>query len=135
MRNFLYEVTHDFDGPIEGIVTFLHERGTDADTVAISYGDLPVKFYTGMRVIGGPTGEDLSEVKNADWIIIRRHVNRAEPYRRVRAALVAQLSRELYTRYEIDYPDTAFENREDFRLRHYRTAKEEKRVRIFGRRR
>jgi 4-amino-4-deoxy-L-arabinose transferase-like glycosyltransferase len=87
LHRFAYEITHDFDGPIEGIVKFLDENAREGDTVAITYGDLPVKFYTDLRVLGGLTGEDIT------------------------------------AGYEIDYPDTAFENREDPSLHRYRTER------------
>lgn len=63
LPDFLYELTHDFDGPIEGIVKFLDENGSENDIVAVTYGDMPLKFYTEMRLVGGLTGEDLSAIK------------------------------------------------------------------------
>ena len=71
-HKFAYELTHDFDGPIEGIVKTLRQHANPDDVVAINYGDLPVKFYTGLRVVGGLTGEDLEPIAEADWIILRR---------------------------------------------------------------
>ena len=68
--NYLYEITHDFDGPIKGIVKFLLENAHPKDRVFITYGDLPLKFYTGLEVKGGATGEDLTGW-SPDWIIVR----------------------------------------------------------------
>jgi len=72
--DYLEEIISDYDCPNEGIAKYLNANGTDSDIVAITYGDLPLKFYTKMRVIGGLTGEDLSLVKKAKWIIIRKHI-------------------------------------------------------------
>lgn len=132
IREFVYEITHPFDGPIEGIVQFLDARARPGDTVAISYGDMPLKFYTRLRVIGGLTGEDLSQAAGAEWIILRRHqFTRVD--RQVKQALQALLVPGDYVRYRIPFPDTAFENREDPRFHRYRTApSDHPRVFIYG---
>lgn len=134
LRPFVHEITHDYDGPIEGIVSFLDEHGSPDDTVAITYGDLPLKFYTDMRVVGGLTGEDLAEAEGADWIIVRRHRYTAEE-KRVAEVLLDQLSRRDYQMYTLDYPDIAWANREDIRLHHFRTVRDHPGITVFGKRR
>jgi hypothetical protein len=114
-------------------VGFLNERASAGDTVAITYGDLPLKFYTELRVIGGLTGEDLSEADGAHWIILRRHLY-TEEEKRVRDALVARLSPETYEAYTLDVPDLAWSNREDIRLHHFETVHNYPRVVIYGKR-
>lgn len=71
LGNYLYEITHDLDGPIETMVTFLEENAETADRVFISYGDLPLKFYLDLEVKGGQTGEDLTDWPPPDWVIVR----------------------------------------------------------------
>jgi 4-amino-4-deoxy-L-arabinose transferase-like glycosyltransferase len=122
LHRFAYEITHDFDGPIEGIVKFLKQNARQGDTVAITYGDLPLKFYTDLRVVGGLTGEDITAARTAEWIIPRRNASSREE-RRVRNALTSYLSPRLHRGYEIDYPDTAFENRENPTMHRYRTER------------
>ncbi len=134
MRAYVHELTHDYDGPIEGIVEFLEHHARPGDTVAIVYGDLPLKFYTGLRVIGGLTGEDLAPARDAEWIILRRHTV-APVSREVRETFRSFLSTAEYRRYEIDYPEIAFENREDPRVHRYRTARTPRKVSIYGRKR
>lgn len=119
--DFLYEITHDYDGPIEGIVTYLNRQGSPDDVVAMTYGDLPVKFYTGMRVVGGLTGEDLADAARADWVILRHHVISKED-RQVREELIALIPDEAYRVIPRAYPDLPFENREDPSEHHYRTV-------------
>jgi len=68
------EITHDFRGPIRGITDYLQRNAKPSDVVAITYGDLPIKFYNHLRVVGGLTGEDLTPGRSADWIIMRKHV-------------------------------------------------------------
>ena len=38
LPKYLYEITHDYDGPIEGIVKFLNKNAKDGETVKIIYG-------------------------------------------------------------------------------------------------
>jgi 4-amino-4-deoxy-L-arabinose transferase-like glycosyltransferase len=130
-HKFAYELTHDFDGPIEGIVKTLQQHANPDDVVAINYGDLPVKFYTGLRVVGGLTGEDLEPIAEADWIILRRDNVGAHEDERIRHLLKQQLATGAYRPRVISYPDTAFENREDPRLHRFRTAQGIPAVRIF----
>lgn len=134
LEDFVYELTHDYDGPMEGIVGFLNTHARPWDTVAIVYEDLPVKFYTGLRVVGGLTGEDIEAARDADWIILRRH-NLAPVSRSVRDRLRRFVAEGDYQRHVIDYPDTAFENREDPRQHRYRTTERAPRVEIWGKRR
>jgi hypothetical protein len=134
LGEFVYEIRHDYDGPIEGIVRFLEAHARPSDSVAIVYGDLPVKFYTGLRVVGGLTGEDIEAARGADWIILRRH-NLAPVSRRIRDRLRRFVVEGDYRRHEIDYPDTAFENREDPRQHRFRTAVNAPRVEIWEKRR
>lgn len=128
--DYFYEITHDYDGPIEGIVKYLNENAKKNEVVAITYEDLPLKFYTEMRVVGGLTGEDLSPAKEADWIIIRKYVI-CDKDGRVREYLIQNVSWHQYERITLDYPDTPFENRESPQEHLYRTVTHEDGVVIY----
>ncbi len=129
LGNYLYELTHDYDGPVEGIVKYLNDNGSDDDVVLIAYGDMGVKFYTKMRVFGGLTDEDLSSVTSPDWIIDRRRVNqRMFPVKR---HIHKILKTGKYRGTVIDYPDIAFENRENPEKRHFRTVVNEDKIVIY----
>lgn len=130
--DYLYEITHDYDGPIEGIVRYLNNYGKKDDVVAVTYGDLPTKFYTGMRIVGGLTGEDLSLAKEADWVIMRKHTI-CEKDNAVRRYFIKNIPRENYEMITINYPDIPFENRESPYEHHYRTVQDENRVVIYKR--
>jgi hypothetical protein len=131
LQDYAYELTHDFEGPVEGIVTYLNSHGSSNDIVAITYEDLPVKFYTNMRVIGGLTGEDPSPAKDADWLILRRYTV-SRDYE-VRKYLVENLPREKFDAIQLPYPDTPFENRESPAEHRYKTVTNEARVVIYRR--
>jgi len=130
---FFHELAHDYKGPIGGIVTFLKANAKPGDTVVITYGDLPLKFYTPLRVMGGMTGEDLSPARNADWVIIRKHIINHLPGGDldVRNYLLHNINRENYQPIRIDCPDIPFENRESPTEHYFKTVQDEDPVVIF----
>ncbi len=128
--DFLYEITHDYDGPIEGIVKYLNEHGSKDDVVLITYGDMPLKFYTNMKIVGGLTGEDLSDANDPDWIIVRKH---SPPRIEKVIKHLEKIDISKYLPVVIDYPDIINENRENPQLHHFRTVVDEDRVRIYRR--
>ncbi len=130
--DFIYEITHDFDGPIEGIVKFLKKNGDENDVVAITYGDMPLKFYTKMRVVGGLTGEDLSIAKQAKWIILRKYYICKKDFA-VRKYLVENIPWNKYKPIVINYPDTTYENRESPDIHRFRTVTDESNIEIYQR--
>jgi hypothetical protein len=120
MPKYLYEITHDYDGPTEGIAKYLRDHARPGDTILMTSGDLTVKYYTGLHVVGGLTGEDLSAVKQPEWIIVRDHTfgKTDEP---VKALAQEILDRGGYDATVIDYPDIPHENRESPTDHLYRT--------------
>jgi len=128
---YIYEITHDFDGPIEGIVKYLKENAKKDDVVAICYGDLPLKFYTDLRVVGALTGENPSVLaKNADFIILRKYAMTKVGFY-FNKYLIQNVNWDNYQEIIIDYPDTRTENRESPTIHQYRTVTNEDKVVIF----
>ena len=123
MRDYAYEISHDYDGPVEGICKYLKSHAKPTDVVAITYEDLPVKFYTGLRVVGGLTGEDLSPIKKARYVIVRRNTICEKD-----AAVIDYIRLHLdFSSYEpvvLDYPDTPYENREEPDEHYFRTVED-----------
>jgi 4-amino-4-deoxy-L-arabinose transferase-like glycosyltransferase len=132
LKDYFYEITHDYDGPGEGIVRYLNEYGSPGDIVAITYGDMPLKFYTNMRVIGGLTGEDLEPAQNARWVIIRKYFVSSEDVR-VKERLLKNIEWDRYRKIVLNYPDILWENREGPGNHLFRTRKNEDRVIIHER--
>lgn len=122
LADFGYELTHDYDGPIEGIVEFLREHARPGDAVAITYGDLPLKFYLDdLRVVGGLTGEDLEPALTARWVILRRHTI-TDGDRAVREFLTRRLPLGSYRKHVLRHADLPFENRESPAEHRFRTV-------------
>jgi 4-amino-4-deoxy-L-arabinose transferase-like glycosyltransferase len=121
---YLYEITHDYDGPVEGIVNFLRANAKPGDEVKIAYDDLGVMFYTGLKV-------DNFLVYDAahmpDWIVFRRDWKEdlESPY--------FKDVRDRYRQYVLGYPDIAWENRpDDMGYHKFWTDTKAPRVIIFG---
>lgn len=132
LSNYCFELTHDFKGPMEGLVGYLHQYAKSTDTVAITYGDMPIKWYTGLRVIGGLTGENLEGVSHARWVIFRKHTI-CEKDKMVADYFHAKFFLPKYRKIIIAAPDTPFENREDPQNHIYRTVTGEDSVVIYER--
>lgn len=102
--DYAYELTHDYDGPNEGVVLFLREHAAPGDIVLSNYGELPVAFYTGLGFAGGLSGYRLERVGQPKWIINRQY----GPYRDEVERLIAAGN---YEAIEIPYPDLHWGNR------------------------
>ena len=126
IARFGYELTHDFTGPIEGLVTYLHDNAAEDDVVWITYGDLPLKFYTNLRVLGGLTGEDLERaavLEPPDWVIPRSRVIHPERDGRVADFIKRQIDLTEFRKIELPFTDTPFENREEPAEHRFRSAR------------
>lgn len=132
LPEYVYEITHDYDGPIEGMVKFLRQHAQPDDVVAITYGDMPLKFYTNMRIVGGLTGEDLSEAREADWVIVRKHMPAAQGLA-VKDYMLGNVPWDKYEAIKVPYPDIPFENRESPEEHNFMTVTDEYPVVIFRR--
>lgn len=104
LGDYAYELTHDYDGPDEGIVLYLQAHAAPGDIVLTNYGELPVAFYTGLHIAGGLGTYRLAEVTGPEWIINRRD----GPYSDELARMIAEGN---YVASTIPYPDILWGNR------------------------
>jgi hypothetical protein len=130
--DYFYEITHDYDGPCEGIARYLNEHANPDDVVVITYGDMVLKFYTNLRIVGGLTGEPVEQTKDARWIIIRKYVH-LEFDGKVRNYLISSVDWNRYRPITISYPDIPWENRESPNAHFFRTNTTEDKVIIYER--
>jgi hypothetical protein len=114
LMNYLYELTHDYDGPNEAIVEYLRQHGTKDDLVVALYGDLPIMFYTGMRVVDFSYA--VGTVERPDWIIPRHGGGR------VTEEYLMRVGRD-YQRIVLDAPDIRWGNRPDPAYHKFRTVR------------
>ncbi|MBI3011910.1 MAG: glycosyltransferase family 39 protein [Candidatus Omnitrophica bacterium] len=113
--DFVYELTHRYVGPMEGVVGYLRSHGRPDQVVKIPYDDRTIMFYTNLKV--ERPSEFLRETF-PDWVVIRRgwispHFFEGSYLRRIQAT---------YERIELDAPDAYWQNREDPDLHHFRRA-------------
>jgi 4-amino-4-deoxy-L-arabinose transferase-like glycosyltransferase len=132
LSDYYFELTHDFKGPMEGLVGHMKRYAQPTDTIAITYGDMPLKWYTNLRVIGGLSGDNLEGARYARWVIIRKYAISIKDLV-VANNLYSQMLGKQYRKLIIDAPDTPYENREDPKEHLYRTATEEDSVVIYER--
>jgi hypothetical protein len=112
---YAQELTHSYEGPNEGLVAYLAAHAQTGHTLAVNYEDLPLMFYTDLRVVGGLGLHGLNIGDEPDWVVDRVH----GPYRDLLAGIVATGS---YERIEIPYPDIRWENRPQPGMHNYVTV-------------
>jgi hypothetical protein len=112
LYEYLYELTHSYDGPDEGITKYLRQHGTPQDTVKVDSSPIPLIFYTGMVVL--PQHLFMSADIEPQWVILR-YGN----WHGVTEDYMAHI-RQRYDRIELPYPDLPFENRPELSLHHFR---------------
>ena len=104
LLDYAYELTHDYDGPDEGIVLYLEVNARRGDMVLANYGELPIAFYTGLDIAGGLSAYRLESVGQPEWVIDRKD----GPYRDEMGRVLATGN---YEAVEILYPDILWGNR------------------------
>lgn len=127
VAHYGYELTHRYQGPLDGVIETLRRQAGPGDTVKIPYDDHAVIFYTGLPVADLNRFTDPTE---PTWIIPRRDWipgNFFEsPYgRRIQEA---------YVRMDTDAPDLMWENRPDPGYHKFRTVRDGPRVVLYKRR-
>lgn len=128
LTDLVYELTHRYTGPMDGIVSYLREHGRPGQTAKIPYDDRTLMFYTTLTV---EMPVRFAQESYPDWMIIRRDwipdgFFRSDYFRRIAAA---------YDRIELDAPDVLWQNREDPGSHHFRTVTGAPRVIIYRKRR
>jgi hypothetical protein len=121
---YAQQLTHSYEGPIEGLVHYLSQHAKPGETVVVNDEELPLMFYTNLRVLGGFGLHDISAEIQPDWVIDRKHGY----YRDLLAKIVSSGP---YERVEIPYPDIRWENREEPGAHHYLTVQDEDSVVLY----
>jgi len=128
IASYIYEITHDYDGPAEGIVKYLNQNAKPDDTVKIAHKfDNPIIFYTLLKVDNMPPFEGDSR---PEWIVPSSCWNSG--------FYSSGLYREISGHYDeitIPYPDIPWENRpDDMGYHKFGTDLNAPKVKIFKRR-
>ncbi len=116
------ELIRPHTGPIGAVVKLLQERARPGDVVWATYGDLPLRFHTGLRVYGGLGVGGIPRLPRPDWVLVRAWItpdSRAGD-RRLYEHIRRTLRQEDYKRWILDVPDTPWENRPELDEHHFR---------------
>ncbi len=117
LAKYADEITHHVPGPIEAIVRYLATAARQGDRLFISYGDLPLRFYTGLEVRGGQGCQSLAGWPPPDFVIVR-YFFRFRPVapgvredtERTLHYLKSEIPQHLYRRVDLPVADTVWEN-------------------------
>jgi hypothetical protein len=106
------ELTTDYVGPINGIVTFLEKESKPGDKILIPYGDLPLKYYLPDRFYtGGHTANQPKDGDEFDFIVIRKTAVMELDFK-TSTWIQNTLAKEEYELLGLNVADNTFENRE-----------------------
>ena len=136
---YVHEITHDVPGPIAGMVRYFRSAARPGQRLFISYGDLPLRFYTDLEIRGGDGCQSLAGWPLPDWIVARHFY----PFRITAPGagkksegtvryLRTQIPLRLYRAIEIPYVDTIWENIPEPESHVYRAPRDGPRVTIYG---
>ncbi|MCX5796021.1 MAG: hypothetical protein NTY77_11050 [Elusimicrobia bacterium] len=106
LAGFLYELSHPLPSCDRPLREYLGARARPGDVVLASYGDFPLQYYTGLKVLGGMQGRPL--VPDPDWIVLRSQVISLQPgndYDVVRYVLGGGVDQSRYERIDLVCPD------------------------------
>jgi len=106
---YIHELINPPRGSTQIIAEYLKQHASPKDLVIVTYGDLPIMFYTGLRVIGGLSFEALKEATAADWIVTRK-VLVSDEDARVMMYLIDNLSWERYEKINLGVIDFPWDN-------------------------
>jgi 4-amino-4-deoxy-L-arabinose transferase-like glycosyltransferase len=70
LSDYLDELTHDHDGPVEGVVRHLRANASPGQVLMATYENFPLMFYTDLTVLNLEQARGLS--KPPDWIFVHK---------------------------------------------------------------
>lgn len=112
----LYEITHPYRGPLDGIVEFFNTHRTPRATCYIDNEPESLAFHTGMKLI---PNEELSDRDKPDWIVLRGdhlYLEREDPPSPVTLKLRKILHSHPYRKIRLNVPAWRINNSYDIQL-------------------
>ncbi|MBM3262396.1 MAG: hypothetical protein FJY97_03085 [candidate division Zixibacteria bacterium] len=120
---YFHELTHPYEGVIEGVSTYLNRYGTPDDTVIIDYGSVPLMFYTPMALLPEHLLSDSSI--RPDWVVLHPGYHVA-PSPEVRTLLETS-----YRKIDLPYPNALWDNRPELWFHHFRQPADSSRIAVY----
>lgn len=113
---FLTEMVDGYPDVNARIIKFFKENAEEDDAILLTYGELPLQFYTNFKVMGGLQKENPEFIQNPDWVLKRNVSRTRRDGTLVFSDQAALLELDLENDYEkivLDHPDEEFGNRPD----------------------
>jgi len=131
--NYLYEISHDYKGPLDKILTFFKTHGRPGDLCYIDNEAESLAYYTGMKIIDR---DDISALDTPDWIVLRGDYRRAVEENS--SSQIAQnirkvLSKHPYSKIELKAPSLRINNAYDIQIHLFRSPSSADKVVIYKR--
>ena len=117
----LYEISHDYKGPLDGVVEFFKTHGKPGDSCYIDNEAESLVFYTGMKMI---PNQDLTPRHPPDWIVLRGEDRLFDGARNIsyKARNVKEvLQANAYTRIDLNAPAIRVNNTYDIQIHLFRS--------------
>jgi len=125
--DYIYEITHNYNGPIKGTVKFLEKNANPGDKVKIFYGDLSLQFYLGntLEVIPRFSFHDNIYPR---WWVLRQKKWRYLENEKEEVIYEERILEKHYTPYKLKgYPDSPFNNLPSPEYHFFRTPTQRRR--------
>lgn len=127
LAEFAGELTHEYRGPMDGVIEHLRQHARPGETVKIPYDDRTVMFYMPALIVQPPSR--FMDSGDADWIVIRRDWIPEEFF----FSAVYQRLERTHEQTKLDAPDVLWQNREDPGTHQYLTVRGAPPVMIYRR--
>ncbi len=75
LKLYVNELIHPYPDVNKNLIRFFQAHAVPGDTILISYGDLPLQFYTSYQVLGGLQGRVPPPGNLPRWVV-KRHISR-----------------------------------------------------------
>ena len=125
VANYWKEVKNEsFIGPMESMVNFIQKEVDPSSKVAISFGDLPLKYYLpNYKIYGGLAGDLPENLDDMDVIVVRRNsIDKMDQKVQIRLYEYIQANSDKFQPYTLKVEDTPFQNRETLTEHYYETV-------------
>tara|TARA_B100001079_G_scaffold190048_1_gene163924 strand:+ start:1 stop:1437 length:1437 start_codon:yes stop_codon:yes gene_type:complete len=131
--DYLYEISHDYKGPLDTIVTFFKTHGSPGDSCYIDNEGESLAYYTGMKIIHR---DDISALDTPDWIVLRgdyRHAVEENSSSQIAQNLREVLSKHPYSKIELNAPSIRVNNTYDIQIHLFRSPSSADKIVIYKR--
>lgn len=114
VASYIQELGNDsFTGTVEAMVNFVKREAEPTDRIAISFEDLPLKFYLKNKIYGGLAGDLPPSLDSMDVIIIRMNaISSMDKKVQERLDKYMQKNHHKFKAYALNTEDAPFQNRE-----------------------